>query len=231
MRFKPGKSRSLVLQKEKIKSSAWFTIAGEFIPTVTEKPVNSLGKWFDSSTKDQAAIKRMGGDLDNWLRKIDKSGLPGKFKAWLYQHAVLPRILWPLMLYKIAIMTLEGMERKISSYLRRWLSLPKSLSSTALYGTTNAIQLTLRGLKEEFVVTYTREVLLYRDSKDLKLSGAVTELCTGRKWSAVRELKVAEERLQRYSGLRDKKPGILSESQDRQCQGERKEGALAKRSK
>ena len=63
MRFKPGKSRSLVLQKGKIKSTARFTIAGEFIPTVTEKPVKSLGKWFDSSTKDQAAIKGIGGDL------------------------------------------------------------------------------------------------------------------------------------------------------------------------
>ena len=111
MRFK---SRSLVLQKGKIKSTARFTIAGEFIPTVTEKLVKSLAKWFDSSTKDQAAIKGIGGDLDDWLRKIDKSGLPGKFKAWLFQHAILPWILWPLMIYEVAITTVEGMERKIS---------------------------------------------------------------------------------------------------------------------
>ena len=196
MRFKPGKSRSLVLQKGKIKSTARFTIADEFIPTVTEKPVKSLGKWFDSSTKDQAAIKGIWGDLDDWLRKIDKSGLPGKFKAWLYQHAILPRILWPLMLYEVAITTVEGMERKISGYLRRWLGLPKSLSSAALYGTSNAIQLPFRGLKEEFVVTRTREAIMYRDSRDLKVAGAGIEIRTGRKWSAVRELKVAEERLQ-----------------------------------
>ena len=126
---------------------------------MTEKPVKSLG---NSSTKDQAAIKRIGGYLDDWLRKIDKSGLPGKFKAWLYQHAVLPRILWPLML--LAIMTIEGMGRKISGYLRRWLGMPKSLNSAALYGTTNVIQLPFRGLKEEFVVTRTREAFLYRDS-------------------------------------------------------------------
>ena len=80
IRFKPGKSRSLVLQKGKIKSMARFSIAGKFILTVTEKPVKTLGKWFDSSTKDQAAIKRIGSDLDDWLRKIDKSGLPSKFK-------------------------------------------------------------------------------------------------------------------------------------------------------
>ena len=74
--------------------------------------------------------------------------------------------------------------------------MPKSLSSAALYGTTNAIQFPFRGLKEEFLVTRTREAILYRDSRDLKVSGAGIEICTGRKWSAARELKVAEERLQ-----------------------------------
>ena len=199
MRFKPGKSRSLVLQKGKMKSTARFTIASEFIPTVTEKPVKSLGKWFNSSTKDQAAIKGIGDDLDDWLMKMDKYGLPGKFKAWLHQHAILPRILWPLMLYEVAITTAEGMERKISGYLRRWLGLSKSLSSAALYGATNAIQLPFRSLKEEFVVTCTREAILYRDSKDLKVSGAGTEICTGRKWSTAREVKVMEERLQQMA--------------------------------
>ena len=72
MRFKPGKSRSLVLQKGKIKSTAWFLIACEFIPTLTEKPVKSLGKWFDSNTEDQAAIKGIGGGRPWWLAKEDR---------------------------------------------------------------------------------------------------------------------------------------------------------------
>ena len=93
-------------------------------------------------------------------------------------------------------MTVEGMERKNSNYLRRWLGLRKSLSSAALYGTINAIQLPFRGLKEEFAVTRTREAILYRDSRDLKVSGAGIEINTGRKSSVARELKVAEERLQ-----------------------------------
>ena len=42
----------------------------------------------------------------------------------------------------------------------------------------------------------TREAILYRDSRDLKVSGAGIEIRTGRKWSAARELKVAEKRLQ-----------------------------------
>ena len=35
--------------------------------------------------------------------------------------------------------------------------------------------------KEEFVVTRTREAILHRDSKDLKVSGAGIEIRTGRK--------------------------------------------------
>ena len=125
MRFKPGKSRSLVLQKGKIKSTAQFTIAGEFNPTNTEKPEKSLGKWFNNSTKDQAAIKRIRGDHDDWLKKIDISGLPRKFKVWLYQYAVLPRILWPLMLYEVAITTVEGMERKNQRLLKEMVEFSK----------------------------------------------------------------------------------------------------------
>ena len=195
MKFKPGKSRSLVLQKGKVNRSARFKVAGETIPTITEKPVKSLGKWFDGSMKDHIAIKRIGGDLEGWLTKIDKSGLPGTFKAWIYQHAVLPRILWPLLLYEVAVTTVETMERKVSGYLRRWLGLPRNLSSAALYGSTNAVQLPFKGLKEEFLVTRTREAIMYRDSKDPKVSGAGIEIRTGRKWCASRELQVAEERL------------------------------------
>lgn len=46
MRFKPQKSRSLVLKKGKVQSSFKFRVAGQVIPTVSEQPIKSLGKWF-----------------------------------------------------------------------------------------------------------------------------------------------------------------------------------------
>lgn len=68
---------------------------------------------------------------------VDKSSLPGSLKAWM----------------------------EVSSYLRRWLGLPRSLSSCALYGKRNKRQLPFSSLKEEFRVGCTGEALLYRDSK------------------------------------------------------------------
>ena len=95
-----------------------FTVAGETIPTLCEKPIQSLGKTFNSSLKDTATKQKTIKELEEWLTKIDKSGLPGRFKAWLFQHAVLPWILWPLLVYDIPITTVKSLERAISNRLK-----------------------------------------------------------------------------------------------------------------
>ena len=87
------------------------------------------------------------------------------------------------------------MEKKINSFLRRWLGFPRSLSSTALYGTSNTLELPFRGLIEEFMVSRTREAYQYKYSEDPKVAGAGIEIKTGRKWSAAKELEIAEGRL------------------------------------
>ncbi|KAL7841023.1 hypothetical protein SRHO_G00247140 [Serrasalmus rhombeus] len=129
---------------------------------------------------------------DTWLLAVDKSGLPGKFKAWIYQHSILPCLLWPLLVYEVPITIIEGFERKISQFLRRWLGLPRSLSSTALFGHNTKLQLLLSSLEEEFKVIRAREVLLYRDSADNKVSSAGVEIRTGRKWCTQDAVEWAE---------------------------------------
>nr|XP_014269084.2 uncharacterized protein LOC106676625 [Maylandia zebra] len=195
MSFKPSKSRSMVLKKGKVTDKFRFSISGTIIPSITEQPVKSLGKLFDSSLKDSTAIQKANEELGAWLIKVDKSGLPGRFKAWIYQHSILPRILWPLLVYTVPITTVESLERKISGFLRKWLGLPRSLTSAALYGTSNSVQLPFSGLTEEFKVARTREALQYRDSKDCKVASAGIEVRTGRKWKAEKAVEVAESRL------------------------------------
>ena len=108
---------------------------------------------------------------------------------------VLPRILWPLFFYESQITIVETLERKINSYFQRWLGFFRSFSSATLYGTLNALQLPFRGLVEEFVVSRTREAMMYRFSKDPKDVAAGIKVRTGRKWSAKKELGKAEGRL------------------------------------
>ncbi|XP_075315189.1 uncharacterized protein LOC142375145 [Odontesthes bonariensis] len=200
MNFKPAKSRSLVVKKGMVSEKYRFSIEDTQIPTVGEKPVKSLGKIYYCTLRDTAALQATSEELGTWLRAVDKSGLPGKFKAWLYQHGILPRLLWPLLVYNVPITTVECFERKVSSFLRKWLGLPRSLSSIALYGRNNKLKLPFSSLTEEFMVTRAREVLLYRDSSDIKVSSAGIEVRTGRKWCAQEAVNQAKSRL-RHSEL------------------------------
>lgn len=80
--------------------------------------------------------------------------------------------------------TVEAIERRISNYLHRWLGLLHRLSSVAFYGRSNILELLFSGLKEEFIVSHTREALLYRDSRDPKVAAAGNEVRTDGKWRA-----------------------------------------------
>ncbi len=195
MSFKPAKSRSLVLKKGKVTDRFRFRLGEHQIPSVTERPVKSLGKVFNCRLNDRDSIKATGADLEGWLRTVDKSGLPGRFKAWVYQHGILPRILWPLLIYEVPMTIVEGFEQKVTSYLRRWLGLPRSLSSIGLYGNTNKLRLPFSSVREEFIVARAREHLQYSGSRDAKVSGAGIVVRTGRKWRAAEAVQQAEIRL------------------------------------
>ena len=75
------------------------------------------------------------------------------------------------------------------------LGLLRNLNSAALYGSSNAIQLPFRGLVEEFMVSRTREIYQYKNSRDPKVTNAGIEVLTRRKWSAAKELAIAEGNL------------------------------------
>ena len=54
MSFKPAKSRSLALNRGKIRSDVFFLVEGQRIPTVQEEPVKSLGIVFSRSESRKA---------------------------------------------------------------------------------------------------------------------------------------------------------------------------------
>jgi len=170
------------------------------IPTITERPVKSLGKWFTTDLNDRHSIKETVDTAIDWMERVEKSGLPGKFKAWCYQHGVLPRILWPLLVYELPLTTVESLERKLNRYLRRWLGVPKSFSSVGLYSTGSKMTLPLRAVTEEFKTAKVRAVMMLRDSKDEKIRQAGIEVRTGRKWKAGEAVREAESWL-RYQDI------------------------------
>ena len=195
MKFKPVKSRSLVIKRGKVEDRCRFKIGNDIIPTVTEKPVKSLGKLLDKTLSDREAIQEMKQQLSGWIETMDKSGLQGKFKAWCYLHGILPRLLWPLLVYAVHSTTAEMLEKVVSRYLWKWLGVPRSFSSINLYGRENKLQLPLKGVVEEYKATKARQVMMIKDSADEKVSKAGIEVKTSCKWSASKAVEEAESRL------------------------------------
>lgn len=71
----------MVLKRGKVVDKFCFFLDSVAIPSITEKPVKNLGMVFDCSLRDAAAIQATIKELEAWLTIVDKSGLPGRFKA------------------------------------------------------------------------------------------------------------------------------------------------------
>ena len=127
LEVRPDKCRSLVLIKGKV-SKRTPEINGNVISSVADKPVKYLGKVYNSSLNDREQTKETERELRRCLKKVDRCRMPGRYKAWILQHMILPRLMWPLTIYNIPATKVSGMQRLITNKIKKWLGLPKALS-------------------------------------------------------------------------------------------------------
>ena len=88
--------------------------------------------------------------------------------------------------------TVENIERMMSSHLRRWFGVPRSISSAALYSTSAKLQLPFKGLIEDFKVGTVRHSMMRRNCQDEMVRRTRVELRTGRKWKVKATIQDAE---------------------------------------
>ena len=86
-----------------------------------EEPVKSLGRLKKLPLIDRHWGTELEKTTCNSLEMIDKVDLPGKLKVWLYQHGLLPRLMWSLLVYEGTLTRVETIQQHINKYLRKWL--------------------------------------------------------------------------------------------------------------
>ena len=89
MKFKVVKSRSLVIKKGQTTERFKLYVWKEKILSIMASPIKCLGNWFDASLHDRDNVRKLERQVEDSL----SCRLPEKFKAWLYQHALLPRLI------------------------------------------------------------------------------------------------------------------------------------------
>ena len=116
--------------------------------TVSEEPVKGLGRWYDSSMKDTKRSQETAELATEGLLAIDRCGLQGKFKVWCLLFMIIPKLLWPLLVYEIT--SIEAIEATIIKFTRRCLGVPPDLKDVAKYCHKANLKLVLKSIVEEY---------------------------------------------------------------------------------
>ena len=189
MKAKPKKSRSLSLDGGSVRE-IHFKIGGDKIPTVREKSVKSLGHLYSIPLTD----RHMGTEVQKvalkGLKSIDKTCLPGKMKAWCYKHGLLPRLLWPLQMYEIAISRVERIQQYSNCVSGSEFLLV--FWKVGLYTISGNLEPPISSLVEEFKIGIVRLHMMMKDSADVIIRKGYPEIKSGTKWSAVETTQEAE---------------------------------------
>ena len=171
---------------------------------VHEEPVKSLGRVFNDSLTDKNQLESdTARQAVEDLQVIGEAPLQGRFKVWLFQFVILPRLLCPLTIYEIGLPTVEGLEKKVNGCIRSWLGLPPGMSSVALYSKSAKLRLPLRSIVEEHKVSKIRTQWMLNNSAGIRIREVKPLLRTKRKFnfakwsescSAVRAELIIQER-------------------------------------
>ena len=189
MKFRPDKSRSIVLHKGKSMNVSPFSAdptasAATFIPSIHKNPVKFLGRIIDGSLEDFKRTDELSTKLTDGLILIDKSKHNGPAKLWILHHLLMPRIRWPHLIYEIPMTKVVALEMKISTYIRKWLGLHRSITNRSFYSSTSPCPLPLASLTSILKAQKVSGHLQLRDSTDPPISSSVPEgrklRCRGR---------------------------------------------------
>lgn len=76
MKFKPNKSRSMVIRNGKVTNRFKLHVQEEAIPSIEENPIKCHGKWFDDSLSDRNNTSSTEFQMEVWLEEDRKISAP-----------------------------------------------------------------------------------------------------------------------------------------------------------
>ncbi|GFN92420.1 reverse transcriptase [Plakobranchus ocellatus] len=106
---------------------------------------------------------------------------------------LIPKRLWPLLVYDICSTTVEAIEAKINKYTRKWLGVPPGLSDVAMYCRKAKLKLPVKYILEEYKCGTASILITLEESDDPEVKIVQPSLKTGRKWKVTEAVDEAKE--------------------------------------
>ena len=122
----------------------------------------------------------------NQFRPISLLNVEGKILVWCLQFMLIPKLLWPLLVYEICSTAVEAIEAKINKFTRRWLGVPLGLIDVAMYCHKAKLRLPLKSILEEYKCGKARLLSVLEDSEDPVVKTVQPTIKTSREWKSCR---------------------------------------------
>ena len=118
MTAKPEKCRSLVIYKGKVLDKQ-IKIKEKPVTQLQDKSIKYLGKSYNANLDEKEQMKAIESQVIGDLKKVDRCRLPGRYKAWMLQYMLLPRLMWPLSIYNVPMSFVDRLQNKITVSLKK----------------------------------------------------------------------------------------------------------------
>jgi hypothetical protein len=135
-----------------------------------------LGRWISGDLNEQDVKRMFAANFFKWLDMVDKDLVNGLMKLWIYQHQIIPKASWPLLIHDFnRDFAAKTIQQPTGVYLRRWAGLFKSADVGCLYRPRNLLGLNLTSVSVHFEKMRIIRCHLLKHSDDVDVA-AVYEM-------------------------------------------------------
>ena len=135
LEIRPDKCVSLIFNGRSMNKQRTFKIHQGHTRNISSTPTKFLGQTIGitiASTRVHAS-KGFSTKVYSALEKIDRLPIRGEYKVWIYKSYLVPSLTFNLAVEIISASTIKKIQSKATSYLKRWLKLPKCSTLASLF--------------------------------------------------------------------------------------------------
>lgn len=144
-----------------------------------------LGRFVNTRSSEINSRQCLSELLSSLLDITDKQLLPGPAKLWLYNHFVITKISWPLLILDLSLSFVKKLHAQALVYLKRWSGLPRCANTAILFsGGDKRPGLRLRNICTYWKQQQNIKLSLLHNSDDARCRSLYDTICQRQgKWT------------------------------------------------
>ena len=134
LQIRPDKCVSYIFDGQKICSGTTVKSQQGSTKNMTSAPSKFLGQTLAAISRSNRSLsKKITEKVYSAFNQIDQGPIRGEYKAWIYKFYLVPSLFFNLAFDHIPKSTINKIQSRASSFLKRWLNIPKCATLASLF--------------------------------------------------------------------------------------------------